>query len=89
MTAELPEVRPAAGMSERYYDAYCAASLMRLSGREIARQWYALGVGPEAAGAWARNGHTPEAGWEMMCRDLGPDSDPGPQPEQGAPSERR
>jgi len=69
----LPQVRPPGEMPERYYDAYCAAARMRLSTRQHARTWYALGVGAEVAGAWARHGFTPAAGWPLMLREVTPE----------------
>lgn len=67
----LPLVRPPGTMPERYYDAYCAAARMRLSTREHARVWWSLGVGAEVAGAWARQGFTPEQAWAEMNREAG------------------
>ena len=69
----LPQVRPAEEMTDRYYDLYCAAGQMRLSQREHARRWYALGVPAEIAGSWARFGCAPEVGWKWMCEDWTPE----------------
>jgi hypothetical protein len=66
MAAELPLVRPPATMPEGYYDAYCVAGHMHLSTRECARTWWALGVGAEIAGAYARQGITPEQAMVLM-----------------------
>lgn len=77
MTAEeppaLPAVQPPEAMPDRYYDLYCAAGQMRLSQREHARRWYALGIPAEIAGAWARFGCTPDIGWKWMCEDWTPE----------------
>lgn len=70
---ELPQLRPPEEMPESYYNAYCAAGNMRLSTRAAARTWFALGVGAEVAGAWARHGFPPDQGWQLMNRDITPE----------------
>lgn len=70
----LPQIRPPEAMTERYYDAYCAAAQMRRSTRAAARVWYALGVGAEVAGAWARRDFGPEQGWHWMNQDVTPEA---------------
>lgn len=70
---ELPLTRPPATMTEQYYDAYCAAAQMRLSSRPTARLWWGLDVGAQVAGAWARNGFTPQVAWELMLRGITPE----------------
>jgi hypothetical protein len=69
---QLPQLRPPQTMPDSFYDTYCAAARMRLSSREHARIWWALGVPVETAGAWARAGFTPAEGWRQMNDDRTP-----------------
>jgi hypothetical protein len=74
MPAVLPAVQPPEGMTEQYYDAYCAAAQMLLSTREHARTWWALAVGAEVAGAWARHGFTPAQAWPWIGQGVTPEA---------------
>jgi hypothetical protein len=64
--AGLPMLRPPDAMPDGWYDAYCAAARMLNSGRETARVWYGLGLAPEFAGSWAREGISPAEAWRWM-----------------------
>lgn len=69
----LPRVRDWDAMPSAYYDAYCAAAHMLQSTRIAARFWWALGVEPDEAGAWARLDFKPQQGWFWLCRNVTPE----------------
>jgi hypothetical protein len=72
--ATLPLVRPRGEMPAEWYDAYCAAALDRLTRRDTARTWWALGLDARDAGQWAAFRFTPEQAWAWIDRGLAPTS---------------